>query len=322
MPTYNPAAPWAGPYPVAVIDEDTGIEWEAYGPRQLKRPTVTITQAEDCCLYTTTVTEALPAAGEPTAPAFLPPGKSAGDTFLVCHPNGLAMYECNGGPAWDLAWHKVFPDQQVLRICVGAETAPYGGEALLERSHIVQPYVSPLGGTYRGDATDCGVPINKCDATNKLRGAPEHDRICFIANSGVINGGDLQPIPVGNTPVAESALISVTNTTCRIYRGVRRVEGRVRVSTTLGNTQVIQNQQISINGGAYSSAENDMVSNLDGQNIQVALVADRLSCQTNVLPGATTSVQSRLNLNVIGPNGVEWSDSEASALIDVSTTRS
>ena len=215
---------------------------------------------------------------------------------------------------------KVCPSTIV--VCSGAETAPYIGQPLLIRAHISQAYVSPLGGAYRGTPCDCGVPIVKCEDTNRLKGPPEHDRICFIANSGAISGGNLTAIPVGNTVVAESALISVTNTTCRIFRGLRRVEGRVRVSTTEGPTQVIQNQQISINGGNYSSAENDLVSNLDGQNIQLALVADRLSCQTNVLPDAVVSLQSRLNLNVLGPNGVEWSDSESSALLDLSTTRS
>ena len=47
MPTYNPAAPWNGPYPVTVIDEDTGMEWEAYGLRRLKKRPVNIPLPED-----------------------------------------------------------------------------------------------------------------------------------------------------------------------------------------------------------------------------------------------------------------------------------
>ena len=107
MPTYNPAGPWAGPYPVTVTDTDTGTVWEAYGPNQLKKPTVVLEQAEDCCLYTTEVTEPLVEGEIYNAGAFAPPGKSDGDTYLVCHPNGISMHECAAN-AWVPVWQKIF----------------------------------------------------------------------------------------------------------------------------------------------------------------------------------------------------------------------
>lgn len=209
-----------------------------------------------------------------------------------------------------------------VSVCEGAGTRAYAGDALLAEQHVTQPYNTPLPGAgYKGDACTCGTPVVKCDATNTLKGAPEHDRVCYQSNSGVLGAGELTTISGASNVVAESALVSATNFYCRIMRGLKRVEGRARVSHTDGNSQVIGNQQLSINGGNFSSAENDMLSNLDGQNIQVALVADRSSCQNNVQPGAVVTLQARLNLNVIGPNTVQWSDAETSALIDVSTSR-
>lgn len=117
MATYTPAAPWAGPYPQAVVD-NYGNNWEAYGPNQLKKPTTVIAASEDCCMYTTEVTEALPDEGDPPTPAFLPPGKSDGDTYYVCHPNGSAMWECVGG-AWTLAWVKCFANN--FKVCIDGE---------------------------------------------------------------------------------------------------------------------------------------------------------------------------------------------------------
>lgn len=102
MPTYDPPGPWAGPYPVAVTDTDSGTTWEAYGPNQLKKPSVVIEQAEDCCLYTTEVTDLM---GVFDPSAFAPVGKSLGDTYLVCHPDGISMWVCDG-TAWVLEWQK------------------------------------------------------------------------------------------------------------------------------------------------------------------------------------------------------------------------
>lgn len=104
---YNPAGPWSGPYPVAVVDEDTGMQWEAYGPNQLKKPSVVIEQAEDCCLYTTEVTDVLVEGTDPTMPPD-PAGadKSVGDTFLVCFENGLAIWQCTVA-GWELVWSKI-----------------------------------------------------------------------------------------------------------------------------------------------------------------------------------------------------------------------
>ena len=100
---YNPAGPWAGPYPVTVVDEDTGTQWEAYGPNQLKKPTVVIAQPEDCCLYVDELNTVMPAEGNP--PAFTPPGKSDGDTYQVCHVDGIVTYVCAGG-VWVEAYRK------------------------------------------------------------------------------------------------------------------------------------------------------------------------------------------------------------------------
>lgn len=104
MVTYTPAGPWAGPYPQSVSD-NFGNQWEAYGPNQLKKPSVVISQAEDCCLYTTEVTQAVEGF-DPSA--FAPPGKSTGDTYLVCHPDGMSMWGCVDG-AWVKQWEKREP---------------------------------------------------------------------------------------------------------------------------------------------------------------------------------------------------------------------
>lgn len=103
MATYTPPAPWTGATPtnpIAVVD-NFGNEWEAYGPNQLKKPTVVLEQPEDCCLYSFEVTDSI----EDFDPSFFnPPGKSQGDTLFVCTSDGFAMYECDGtawGPLWD-----------------------------------------------------------------------------------------------------------------------------------------------------------------------------------------------------------------------------
>lgn len=103
---YSPPAPWGGPYPQPVTD-NYGNNWEAYGPNQLKKPTIAIPTADDCCLYTTEVTDVLVEGTDPTMPPD-PSGvnKSAGDTFYVCHPNGTAMWVCDA-TGWVLAWYKV-----------------------------------------------------------------------------------------------------------------------------------------------------------------------------------------------------------------------
>ena len=144
MPTYNPAAPWNGPYPVTVIDEDTGMEWEAYGPNQLKKPTVVINSPEDCCLYTTEVSDTLNPDVAPEAPSFAPLGKSDGDTFLVQYANGYAMFECLAG-AWEYQYHR----------CIGEPHTDAEFEAANTANHDVEE----------------GMPVGK-NAAGKLVAQP------------------------------------------------------------------------------------------------------------------------------------------------------
>ena len=166
MATYNPPAPWSGPYPVAVVDDDTGLNWEAYGPNQLKKPAVVLEQAEDCCLYSTEVTDLL-VAGTPWTPsAFAPPGKSDGDTYLVCHPNGFSINLCVGGQ-WVNQWQKIFdakicaPDaaelEAVLRchyetdgVVTGSQVDAWLDQNLEFSDSAITEFTNPCCNTVRG----------------------------------------------------------------------------------------------------------------------------------------------------------------------------
>lgn len=114
MPTYNPTSPWTGPYPVEVVDEDTGRIWNAVGPNQLKPPPVVIPAPptpEDCCRYVVSQPGLLNLANPPAQPAQDPvpaADKSDGDTLDVCYDNGTAIYACVGGN-WELVDVKCVP---------------------------------------------------------------------------------------------------------------------------------------------------------------------------------------------------------------------
>ena len=182
MPTYTPAAPWGGPYPVPVVD-NFGNNWEAYGPNQLKKPTVAISTPDDCCLYTTEVTDAYPGDDGPASPpAFIPAGKSAGDTYMVKYDGGIGMFLCDG-TTWVWQWGCALSDATVANysenttatdLAAGLATAP----------------ASPANGDIHcwthGLGLDCGFAGWIFDGTDwKLTShkTAEHTTFCATARS-------------------------------------------------------------------------------------------------------------------------------------------
>ena len=247
-----------------------------------------------------------------------PPGTQfySGDDPL--NPDGVWHIDATGSVMCDKA-----PAGDPVSVCEGEETALYNGEALLHKGHVDQPYETPA--TPNGAVSDgytsgpeCGVPIVKHE--NLLKGPPEHNTFC---DASIVGSPpfDASTIPTDGTPVTiiESALVSITNTTCRRLHGITMMQSKARLALR-DRANIVVGAYASINGGAFGSFENDSYDNLDNQRVDVSMVPDNTICNI-IQPGAVYTAQNRTVIVNSGPGSpVAVIPASAKALI-FSTTR-